>query len=131
MNILTKASTIIEEIKELLNILELEYSIQKELTKEQVQLETILKSSYTLQIDTIENKDRNNLDWTIVEHKCSQNAITKQKSDVRHSLHLCQYSKQGVIIEQVQRTPLYITKQVAKVDTRGGSQLFIEVSIND
>jgi len=48
MNMLSKASIVIEEIKELFNILELKDSSQEELTKKREQLETILKGSCIL-----------------------------------------------------------------------------------
>ena len=149
---LTKASIVIEEIKELLDILELEYSTQEELTKEHEQLETILKGSYILQTNVEEDLDKieSKVNRFIIVCKeidvCSntsykdqiaivlerfQNVIANQEDDIGHSLHLCYCDWQDVVVEQVQRTSLNTTKQVAKVDAREGSQLFIEVSINN
>ena len=45
-------------------------------------------------------------------------------------MHPCQCGWQDVIVEQVWKTSLNTTEQVAEADARGGSQLFIKVSIN-
>ena len=45
-------------------------------------------------------------------------------------MHPCQRGWQDVIVEQVWKTSLNTTEQVAEADAGGGSQLFIEVSIN-
>ena len=58
MNMLSKASIVIEEIKELFNILELKDSSQEELTKKREQLETILKGSCILQTNIKEDLDK-------------------------------------------------------------------------